>query len=139
MSGRSLACDLWRMTTKSHEALETQIERLVREHLAMQQTAARAAVERAFAVTVPARQPAPARRGKYARRAPEQLVELAERLFEAVRACPGETMAVIADRVGEKPQVLNRPMANLKRAGRVRSAGERNLTRYFPMTAAKAA
>ena len=138
MSARSPACDLWRMTTKSPETLETQIERLVREHLAMQQTAARAAVERAFAVMAPPRQ-APARRGKYSRRAPEQMAELAERLFEAVRTCPGETMAVIADRVGEKPQVLNRPMANLKRAGRVRSAGERNLTRYFPMTAAKAA
>jgi len=30
-------------------------------------------------------------------------------------------------------------MLHLKRAGRVRSAGERNFTRYFPMTVAKSA
>jgi hypothetical protein len=64
---------------------------------------------------------------------------LAEQLFEAVQACPGETMTVIAARVGEKPRALQRPMFHLKDAGRVRSVGERNFTRYFPMTAAKSA
>jgi hypothetical protein len=67
------------------------------------------------------------------------LAELAERLWETVRAYPGETMTVIAARVGEKPPALNRPMLHLKNAGRVRSAGERNLTRYFPMPAARSA
>ena len=123
------------MTTKIPEALERQIEQLVREHLTAQQMAARAAVDRAFAVMAPAQQ-APVRRAKFARRSPAQVAELAERLCEAVRACPGETMLVIAARVGEKPRLLNRPMEHLKLAGRVRSAGERNLTRYFPMTAA---
>lgn len=67
------------------------------------------------------------------------MAELCERLFEAVRACAGETMTVIAARVGQEPRMLNRPMLHLKRAGRVRSAGERNLTRYFPMAASKSA
>jgi plasmid stabilization system protein ParE len=128
------------MTTKMSEALEKQIERLVREHLEGQQMAARAAVERAFAAT--AREPraeAPRRGVMSSRRAPSEMAELAEQLFAAVQTCPGETMKVIAARVGEKALALNLPMQHLKRAGRVRSAGERSLTRYFPMTAAKSA
>jgi hypothetical protein len=44
-------------------------------------------------------------------------------------------MTVLAAHMGEKPRALNRPMLHLKRAGQVRSAGERHLTRYFPMGA----
>ena len=40
---------------------------------------------------------------------------------------------------GQTPRALNRPMQHLKSAGRVRSAGERGFTRYFPMTSSKAA
>jgi hypothetical protein len=127
------------MTTKIPEALEAQIERLVREHLAVQQAAAKAAVERAFAVMMPSPRGAVRRRATFTRRAPALVAELAEQLLEAVQACPGETMTVIAARVGEKPRALQRPMLHLKDAGRVRSVGERNFTRYFPMTAAKSA
>jgi hypothetical protein len=127
------------MTTKPPESsLEIQIEQLVREHLAAQQIALKAAVERAFAAAaVPPR--LSSGRASYVRRAPSRVAELAEQVFEAVEACPGETMATIAARVGEKAMALSRPMVHLKRAGRVRSAGERNLTRYFPMAAAKSA
>jgi hypothetical protein len=126
------------MTTKSAETLEAKVERLVREHLAEQQLAVRAALERAFSGTTPPRTTV-RRRTPYCRRAREEVAELAERLFEAVKACPGETMKVIAPRVGEKPRALERPMKHLKAAGRVRTAGERNFTRYFPMTATRAA
>jgi hypothetical protein len=34
--------------------------------------------------------------------------------------------------MGETVQTLQRPMAKLKAEGRVRSVGERHLTRYFP-------
>ena len=132
------ACDLWRMTKKIPETLETQIERLVREHLVGQQLAAKVAIERAFASSsAPVRRDRVRPRGTYRPRT--EVAELAERLFEAVRACPGETMTVIAARAGAEPRVLHRPMAHLKDAGRVRSAGERNFTRYFPMTVAKSA
>ena len=127
------------MTTKIPEALEMQIERLVREHLAAQQMAARAAVERAFAVVTPSARVTVRRRASFTRRGPAAVAELAEQLFEAVQACPGETMTVIAARVGEKPRALQRPMLHLKDDGRVRSVGERNFTRYFPMMAAKSA
>ena len=124
------------MTTKITEGLQAQIEQLVREHLAVQQKAATMAVERAFgAVAVPTRNRTVSTATR--RRPTTEMASVAERLWEAVRECPGETMVTIAARVGEKPRALNRPMRHLKRAGRVRSAGERNLTRYFPMAAAK--
>jgi hypothetical protein len=121
------------MTTKTPETLEAKIEQLVREHLAAQQVAVKAAVERAFAVMVPPRKGAGRQRAMYSRRAPSEVAGLAERVLEAVEACPGETMTTIAARVGEKPRTLHRPMMRLKETGRVRSAGERNFTRYFPM------
>jgi len=62
------------------------------------------------------------------------VLALADRLYEAVRAQPGETIAVIAAHVGETPGALHRPMLHLRTAGRVRSAGQRHGTRYFPMT-----
>jgi hypothetical protein len=127
------------MTTKTLATLETKIELLVREHLTEQQLAAKAAIERAFAAMVAAPRAASRRRTTYRRRPSAELADVAERLVEAVRACPGETMTVIAARVGESPRVLHRPMAHLKDAGRVRSAGERNFTRYFPMAVAKSA
>ena len=128
------------MTTKAIDDLQNQIERLVREHLTAQQRAATAAVERAFAsVAAPPVKARPLRLRTGGRRAAAEMSGLAERLCEAVRANPGETITVIASHVGETPRALNRPMSHLKRAGRVRSAGQRHLTRYFPMTAARAA
>lgn len=125
------------MTTKTPETLEAQIERMVREHLAAQQMAAKAAIERAFAASMRPQRVAARERATHARRASTAVAELAEQLLEAVQACPGETMTVIAARVGEKSRSLHRPMMRLKEAGRVRSAGERRFTRYFPMTTAK--
>lgn len=133
-------CDLESMTKKTPETLETKLERLIREHLAEQETAARAAVARAFAApTVVAPRATARRRSGYTRRASSTVADLAEQLYGAVEACPGETMTVIAARVGEKPRALHRPMAHLKKTGRVRSAGERNYTRYFPMGTSRAA
>ena len=123
------------MTPNLTEVLQTQIERLVREYLAAQQKAAVAAVERAFAPAAPGRA-RPARSAPRRRRRTSEVAQLAERLCEAVRASPGDAMTVLAARVGEKPRALSRPMLHLKRAGRVRSAGERHLTRYFPMSGA---
>lgn len=109
----------------------------MRDYLAEQEQAARAAVARAFAG---ARKSGTVRReAGSARRPPAEMEQLAERLYAAVRTHPGETMTVIAAQVGEKPRSLHRPMFHLKRAGRVRSAGQRHHTRYFPMTTAKGA
>jgi hypothetical protein len=64
---------------------------------------------------------------------------LEKRLHEAVCAQPGETMVVLAQAVGATPQELRRPATLLRRQGRIRSAGQRQYTRYFPMDASPAA
>jgi len=121
------------MTTRSLEDLQNQIEQLVRDHLAAQRRAATAAVERAFAAVASPRKPCAPRAKTGRRRVRSEMLDIADQLYQAVRAKPGETIAVIAAELGQPAKVLSRPMVHLKRAGRVRSAGQRNLTRYFPM------
>lgn len=130
------SCDSRRMTTTSIEQLEREIERLVRAHVEACHRAAAAAVERAFGTTAPrARSPQtrPSSRATGARRTPDEIAALGERLFRTICEHPGETMAVLAPRVGAKSAELHRPMTVLKRAGRIRSAGQKHQTRYFPM------
>lgn len=134
------------MTTKSIEQLQSQIEQLVREHLVAHRSAATAAVERAFAsVMATAKASSSARPLPSARTSPRsgrrrpaaEVAVLAEQLYSAVCANPGELMSVIAAYVGKTADALHYPMQHLKRAGRVRSAGQRGFTRYFPMTSSK--
>lgn len=133
------------MTTKSIEQFQNQIEQLVREHLVAHRSAATAAVERAFASVMatasarasPSARPSPSARASprsQGRRPPAEVAGLAEQLYAAVCANPGELMTVIAAYVGKTADALHHPMQHLKRAGRVRSAGQRGFTRYFPMT-----
>ena len=108
--------------TTSIQDLEKQIERLVQQHLSAYQRAARAAVERAFAsvgTSAPLRASAKARtaakpRATGQRREPQEIAALMERLYEGVRANPGETMTVLMSKVGGTARALNRPMTLLK-------------------------
>lgn len=125
------------MTTTTIEGLQRQIEQLVREHVAGQQRAVMAAVQRAFGLeAAPKREPT-TRANKQRRRGLGEMSDVQERLYEAVSANPGETITTIAAHVGQPARALNRPMLHLRREGRVRSAGQRHLTRYFPMATAK--
>jgi len=122
--------------TKNIEELETQIETLVREHIAACHQAAATAVDRAFGPTTRRAKPrrkVTTRAAASGRRSAEEMEELGERLYEAVRANPGEGMTVLVAHVGGTARELQRPMVRLKRGGRVRSVGQRHLTRYFPM------
>jgi hypothetical protein len=125
----------------SHRSLDQRIEELVREHIATVQRSAREAVDRAFAGTAgaaaAARRPvkrAAVQGGK--RRAPTEMSAAVERLYRAVCARPGESMAVLADELGAPARELLRPMSLLRQAGRVRSVGQRHQTRYFPRAGA---
>ena len=64
---------------------------------------------------------------------------LSERLYVAIVANPGATMTVLAAQIGASPRELNRSATLLRRAGRVRSAGQRQSTRYFPTASRTAA
>jgi hypothetical protein len=128
------------MTTTSIQNLEKEIERLVREHMDACEVAAAAAVQRAFGAaraTRPAsrKRAVPKSRTTNSRRSSDELAKLGDRLYAAVCDKPGETMHVLAAEVGAKPRELQRPMFLLKQSGKVRSAGQRSFTRYFPMAA----
>ena len=139
------------MTTTTTHRLETEIENLICRHVAAQRAAAAAAIERAFASATTAasrttrrqRQakrtaaepvPVPRKRRQGKRRPSTEVAGLSERLCEIVCANPGETMSFIASQLGASARALNRPMMKLRSSGRVRSAGQRQHTRYFPMT-----
>lgn len=121
------------------QQIEIAVERLVREHLAALEAAASAAVRAGFrrAAQPMSKQREDAntgrRRSPSRRRPREEVAELEERLYRAVCAHPGETMTVLARAVGATARELNRPAIVLRRAGRVRSVGQRGSTRYFPM------
>jgi hypothetical protein len=131
--------------TTSTESLERKIElaveQVVREHLVSVEAAAAAAVrEGVRRATRPAKDrnagkagKARRRRAPSRRRSREELAELEQKLYEAVRAHPGETMAVLAEKVGATARELNRPALALRHNGRIRSVGKRQYTRYFPM------
>jgi hypothetical protein len=120
--------------------LGERIERLVQEHIAASRKAAQQAVDRAFATAAkaPARATASAPRHAGPRRPSADIAALGERLYRAVCAKPGETMAVLAPMAGASARALHRPMTLLRRAGRVRAVGTRHTTRYFPMASESA-
>ena len=135
------ACDAVGMT-HPNQSLSEQIEQLVREHIEMSRRAASAAVERAFSSSPSSPRSKTAQstgRAIARRRPPTEVAALGERFYEAVCAQPGETMSVLGPQLGMTPGELHRPMMVLKRAGRVRSVGERHQTRYFPTVVRSAA
>ena len=127
--------------THRNETLSEQIEQLVRAHIDATRREASEAVARAFSSALAAprasARPRPTRTTG-SRRGAAALSALGDRLYEPVRAQPGETMAVLAPELGCTPRELHRPMATLKQAGRVRSVGQRHQTRYYPTMARSA-
>ena len=75
-----------------------------------------------------ARKPAPPRE-------PAELAALTERLYEAIASHPGETMEVLAPVVGCPGTELRVSIEHRLTRARVKKAGERRSTRYFPMDA----
>jgi hypothetical protein len=127
--------------TNTTAELETRIEQMVAEHVAAVRKAAQAAVERAFAgasASVAAPTAAPSRprvaRAAGKRRTGTELLALGERFFEVLSRKPGETMAVLSAEAGASPVELQRAVARLREANRVRTIGERSQMRYFPLS-----
>jgi hypothetical protein len=124
------------MTNTNHaQDLGKRIEQLIEEHIAASRTAAQQAVSRAFAsaMSAPSGAARPARSCTRKRRPSADISALGERFYNAVCAKPGETMTVLSANLGASARELQRSVALLKRAGRVRTVGSRNQARYFPM------
>ncbi len=114
------------------------IESLIGSYVDGVREAARQAVERALVRSAAGR---PTRSGKKAfsgpptstsRRTAAELAEACDGLCEVVRAHPGASMVALAEKMGAEARTLQRPMARLRSTGRVRSVGQRHLTRYYP-------
>ena len=127
-------------TSSLEQKIQSAVEQVMREHLAACETAVAAAVREglrraAQPSTAPRGAKAPKRRAPAQRRSREHIAGLEKRLYKAVCARPGETMVVLAQAVGATARELNRPATLLRQQGRIRSAGQRQYTRYFPMDA----
>lgn len=118
--------------------LAVAIESLIGSYMDGVRVAAQQAVERAVRGTVAEGQPRRQKQGgtdpatRMSRRAAPTLAEMCNTLSEVVRANPGASMVTIAEKMGAKSVDLQWPMAKLKSAGRVRSVGQRSMTRYYP-------
>ena len=126
----------------SNERLERQIEKLIRDHLVECRDAAAAAVARAFTAVVEKpkqrRATQSTARATGPRRNREELAAIAEKLYEAVCIMPGEKMTVLAAHLGVPSRSLRLPAKRLKETNRVRTVGQRQHMRYFPMPRAAA-
>ena len=125
------------ITSASSQDLAKQIEQVVREHIAISEAVAKAAIERGFAAARgesgrQMRRATRTTRGQR-RRASDEVAALSEQLYGAVCERPGEPMAVLARQIGTTPRELRVPAARLRAAGRVRTVGQRFRMRYFPV------
>jgi len=68
-----------------------------------------------------------------ARRSPEELSALCERLYQKIDEHPGQGMAVYAEVLAVATRDLGVVAKRLKKVGRVRTLGQRDRMRYFPM------
>jgi hypothetical protein len=127
-------------TPNSTLKLADAIETLVASYVDSVRECAQQAVERAIASpSASTRRSSPAARrastpprSTTARRTPTELEGMCDALCEHVRAQPGTSMVELAEQMGADVRGLQRPMAKLRAAGRVRSVGQRHLTRYYP-------
>ena len=113
------------------------IESAVEQMKAVCHAALVAGADRGFGANVARRgsttSPRAGSRAMAPRRTPEQITELAERFLEVVHAEPGQTMSALAPKLDLPPMQLQVPIAYLKKAGKLKTAGQRNFRRYFPV------
>lgn len=127
----------------------SQFESLLRQQNEACRAAALAAVDRVFPADICAsvggsragkkskntssrRRNRTARKPSLPRRSHSEMAELGERLFKVICANPGQPKTALAGELGLSTGELDRPMDHLRSAGKVRTVGQRHLTRYFP-------
>jgi hypothetical protein len=67
------------------------------------------------------------------RREPEEVAALAEELYAQICKHPGETMVTLSRHMKVPAKALSLPACKLAKAGRIKKAGQRQSTRYFPI------
>lgn len=124
------------------QKLEAEMAKAVSIIIAASHTAAVEALDEAFEVArqgnkrsgeTGQRQCVRPRSSSSTRRSGAEIAVLETQLLDAVLETPGEAMSVLAPRVGVTPTQLQVPVARLKAAGRLKTVGSRQFTRYFPI------
>ena len=126
--------------TTIEQRLQQQIENAFCEYMLAGRAAAMTALERAMATASSAaaeRSKPAATRARAAlttgkRRTASELAALSEQLYEVVATHPGEGMIALSARMGVSGPQLQRAVARLRGAERLRTVGVRQQTRYFP-------
>lgn len=139
MADSTALCNMNAMSTTTANTTDlcARIEALVQEHIAASHKAAMTALQRAFAnAPGSSRQAVRGRRASspVVYRSRETLVELQDAIYERLKVNPGLGAAELAAQLGTTSKEMSGPMAKLKKAGLVRSVGQRTATRYFPVT-----
>lgn len=119
------------------QAFSQQIEVAVQSIVAASHRAASMALDQAFS-TAGANERRTAKESTTvsssgSRRTAKEIGALSAQLYDAICTNPGETMAVIVEHVGASSYALQVPVARLKRAGRIKTVGQRQFMRYFPV------
>jgi hypothetical protein len=111
--------------TKSAQDLGERIEQFIQEHLAASRVFAQEAVARGFgaATRSASRVARPVRTKPGKKRPSADIAALGEQFYRAVCAKPGESMTVLAVRVGASARELHRSVTLLRRANRIRAVG----------------
>ena len=66
-------------------------------------------------------------------RGAEEVAVLAEELYAQICKHPGETMVTLSQHMNVPAKDLSLPACKLAKAGRIKKAGQRQFTRYFPI------
>ena len=119
------------------EFLSTEIESAIQQIVEASHAAAQQALDRALGRgSAPRRRarprPASGRRG-YKKRSTQEVSALAEQFYSAVCERPGQTIGVLADALELPTAQLRASVSVLRRGGRVRTVGNKQHTRYFPV------
>lgn len=79
-----------------------------------------------------AKAPAAKRGGKRAKRDPQAVLAMADKVHAAIKAKPGQSVEQIGKGLGMPTKALTLPIRKLLDAKRVKTKGQRRGTRYFP-------
>lgn len=124
------------------QKLEAEIAKAVSLIITASHAAALEALDDAFGLGQQRRQRGPAtaprrletqRASAAPRRSATEIQALEQKLLQAVWENPGEPMSILAPRVGATPSQLQVPVARLKANRKIKTVGERQFTRYFPI------
>ena len=120
--------------------LGDEISKAVGQFFAASHTAAIKAIDQAFdqgrgtgRTSRPASRPKTAGVVTVPRRTSEEIAVLKKRLYEIVCERPGEAIVVLAKQITSTPKELQVPIARLKAEGLLKTVGQRQAMRYFPL------